>query len=101
MFSTHVFSIDLSAPLHALKNKEYEKSIQLYQQIETQGYQGADMYQNMAIASSAIGKDVEAIIYLEKALKYKPENQEITQLLSATLKRNSKIVLDIHYVADI
>jgi hypothetical protein len=91
MFSTYVFSIDLSAPLHALKNKEYEKSLQLYQQIETQGYQGADMYQNMAIASSAIGKDVEAIIYLEKALKYKPENQELTQLLSATLKRNSKI----------
>ncbi len=91
MFSTYVFSIDLSAPLHALKNKEYEKSLQLYQKIETQGYQGADMYQNMAIASSAIGKDVEAIIYLEKALKYKPENQELTQLLSATLKRNSKI----------
>lgn len=89
--SLSVWAVDVSAPLQALKSKQYEKAFKQYQDLEKQGYQSGDMYQNMAVAALALGKDVDAIIYIEKALKFKPGNNDLSQLLSSVLKRNSKI----------
>jgi tetratricopeptide (TPR) repeat protein len=94
LFSVKAWSTDLTVPLQALKNKEYEKALMLYKEIEKDGEYSSDIYQNMAVASLSLGKDVEAIIYIEKALKLKPENDELKQLLSSVHKRNSKIESD-------
>lgn len=90
-FNINVWGTDTSVPLQALKNKEYEKSLKLYQEIEKQGYQSGDMYQNMSVAAMSLNKDINAIIYAEKALKFKPGNKDLSEMLSTILKRNSKI----------
>lgn len=91
VLSIEVWAADLVKPFQALKNKEYDKALTLYKQIENAGKCSSEMYQNMSVAAVSLGKDVEAIIYIEKALKLNPENNELKELLALVLKRNSKI----------
>jgi tetratricopeptide (TPR) repeat protein len=75
----------------ALSKKEFQTALALYKQIEQDGEGGAGMYQNMALASAALHDDASAILYLEKAQKYAPNNPKIHENLISILKRNSQL----------
>lgn len=76
---------------NALAKKDFETALNLYKKIELSGLVGAGMYQNMALAAAALHEDAKAILYLEKALKYAPNDASIMNNLAAILKRNSQL----------
>jgi len=76
---------------YALKNKEYQKALDIYFDIENEHKGSADMYQNMAIAAAESGQDALAILYYEKVLKINPGNKKIKRDLDVIRKRNTEL----------
>lgn len=72
----------------ALQDKNFKKALDLYISVENNHEGGAGMYQNMAIASAGVGQDAHAILYFEKALKYKPNDKTLQKDLSNIRKKN-------------
>lgn len=77
--------------VHALEQKDYQKAMQVFQSIEKNNEGGAGLYQNMALAATSLGDDAKAILYLEKALKYAPNDSKIKDNLHLVLQRNSQL----------
>lgn len=76
---------------HALKNKEYQKALDIYFDIENEHKGSPGMYQNMAIAAAESGQDALAILYYEKVLKINPGNKKIKKDLDVIRKRNTEL----------
>lgn len=76
---------------NALSKKEFQLALNSYSEIEKNGLGGTGVYQNMALAAAGLQQDALAILYLEKALKYAPNDRLIQENLSAIVKRNSQL----------
>jgi tetratricopeptide (TPR) repeat protein len=90
LFATFLFSqesVILEANI-ALQDKNFKKALDLYLSAEKNHKGGAGMYQNMAIASAGVGQDAFAILYYEKALKYKPNDKNLQKDLTTLRKKN-------------
>lgn len=77
--------------VQALEQKDYQKAMQAFITIENNNEGGAGLYQNMALAATSLGDDAKAILYLEKALKYSPNDAKIKENLQQILHRNSQL----------
>lgn len=75
----------------ALTKNEFQVALDIYKQIEKSGFGGPGLYQNMALAEVSLHRDPKAILYLEKALKYSPNEKSIVDNLQLIIKRNSEI----------
>ncbi len=75
----------------ALKNNSYKEAIDIYNNILSFGYVSPDLYFNMAVASNGLGNTSDAILYLQKALQYKPRDDKAQALYQAILNDNSEI----------
>jgi tetratricopeptide (TPR) repeat protein len=58
------------------KNEKFEKAIELYKQIESQGLSSSELYYNLGNSYYKINKVGPSIYYLEKALKINPLNED-------------------------
>jgi len=76
---------------NALTKNEFQVALDIYTQIEKSGFGGPGLYQNMALAAVSLHNDTKAILYLEKALKYSPNEKSIADNLQLIIKRNSEI----------
>lgn len=74
-----------------LKEHSYSEAIKLYNNLETSGKGGPDMYHNMAIANLNLGKQAEAIVYLQKGLKFRPADKSLMTLYQNILNDNAEI----------
>lgn len=71
---------------------EYQNALDIYSQIEQQGYVSAKLWYNMANAYYKLQEDGKAILYYEKALKLDPANADVKNNLEiARLKILDKI----------
>lgn len=61
----------------AYAGKDYAKASQLYQTLVDSGYQSANLYFNLGNAYYKLNKTAECILYLEKAKKLEPGNEDI------------------------
>jgi hypothetical protein len=93
LFQSNIAANDalLEQAKNALIKKDFQTAMNLYSQIEKTGFGGSGLYQNMALASAGLHQDAMAILYLEKAQKYDPNNKQIQENLAAIIKRNSQI----------
>ncbi|MHB1686857.1 MAG: tetratricopeptide repeat protein [Ignavibacteriaceae bacterium] len=74
------------------QQKQYDKAISTYQNILTQGYEGASVYYNLGNSFYREGKLGYAIFYYEKALRLSPGDEDIIHnLLIANSKTVDKI----------
>lgn len=76
---------------NALTQKDFQTALDIYSKVESSAMSSASMYQNMALAYAGLHQDGMAILYLEKALKYKPNDPSLNENLNAIVKRNSQI----------
>lgn len=74
-----------------LKEHSYSEAIKLYSNLEASGKGGPDMYHNMAIANLNLGKQAEAIVYLQKGLKFSPADKSLMTLYQNILNNNAEI----------
>lgn len=71
---------------------EYQNALDIYSQIEQQGYVSVKLWYNMANAYYKLQEDGKAILYYEKALKLDPANADVKNNLEiARLKILDKI----------
>lgn len=74
------------------RNGKYETAIEIYKQLENEGYEGASLFYNLGNAYYRLGKIGFAILYYEKALKISPLDEEIKHNLQfANLSTVDKI----------
>lgn len=59
------------------KNEKFDKAIELYQQIASQGKISVELYYNLGNSYYKINKVGPAIYYYEKALKINPSNEDV------------------------
>lgn len=74
-----------------LKEQSYSEAIKLYSSLEASGKGSPEMYHNMAIANLNLGKQAEAIVYLQKGLKFSPADKSLLALYQNTLNNNAEI----------
>jgi len=89
-FLIHQESV-LKEAILSLQNKKFDKALELYLSIENDHKGGAGLYQNMAIAAVGLSRDAQAILYYEKALKYKPNDKVLQKDLSILRKKNPSL----------
>lgn len=65
----------------AYKNTQYEKALQYFTNIEQQGYKSAYLYYNIGNSYFKLNNIPKAILYYEKALLLKPNDEDITHNL--------------------
>jgi len=63
-------------------NEDYQHALESYQQILQSGYESAELYYNMGNAYYKLNKIPSAILYYEKALVLKPNDEDIRFNLS-------------------
>ncbi len=73
----------------ALDQKDFTTALQMYKMIEQQGYGGESMFRNMAYAAISTNADADAILYLEKALKFNPNDSKLKQHLDQIRSKNN------------
>lgn len=66
----------------AFKAKDYIKARQLYLDLQNNGFEGPGMYHNLGLCASALNNKAESILYLEKAIKFAPNQSKILQDLN-------------------
>lgn len=74
-----------------LKEQSYSEAIKLYSSLEESGKGSPDMYHNMAIANLNLGKQADAIVYLQKGLKFSPADKSLMTLYQNILNNNAEI----------
>lgn len=93
--SSYLYSLDDEIMVQSAQNflieKEYEKALKLYHDIENEQYYSFGLYKNMAIAYAGLDKDAFAILYYERALKLSPLDSDIQSDLEAIRKRNPEL----------
>lgn len=72
-FAQHTALIDSANAYYT--NAEYEKAIEAYQQIVTEGYQSAELYYNLGNAYYKSNKIAYAIANYERSLKLNPNDE--------------------------
>lgn len=78
---------------NAYQKGSYELSIEKYNQLIEQGYQGLSLYYNLGNAYYRVGKIGKAILYYEKALKIKSSDKDVAHNLELA-KLNTKDKVD-------
>lgn len=88
----------LSSPNQNLKkgndlfiNGKYLEAIREYKKVENEAFGGYGLYTNIAKAYALLNDDPKAIIYYEKALKYRPYDTQLKAELSAIYRRNPEV----------
>jgi tetratricopeptide (TPR) repeat protein len=71
------------------QNKDYENSINEYEKLVNDGYEGASLYYNLGNAYYRTNRLGYAILYYEKALKISPNDEDIQHNLALA---NSKTI---------
>lgn len=61
---------------------DYQKSIELYEKLLSEGYSGASLHYNLANAYYRVGKIGLAILHYEKAKKFLPNDEDINHNLN-------------------
>lgn len=79
---------------NALKARNYSEAITQYAKLDASGNGSAPMYFNMAIANTNLDKPAEAIVYLQKALKFNPGNTEAKELYQKILNDHPEIEVE-------
>jgi len=64
------------------RNAEYDKAINIYEQLRSEGYKGTSLYYNLANSYYRIGKIGYAILNYERALKLSPSNEDVKHNLA-------------------
>jgi len=59
------------------RNNEFDKAIEIYKQLENEGYQGTSLYFNLANSYYRIGKLGYAILNYERALQLSPADEDV------------------------
>ena len=75
----------------AFKKGLYQKALEDYKKTENFGLGGAGLYTNTARTHSQLRNDAQAILYYEKALKIKPNDETLKTELSNIIKRNPEL----------
>lgn len=85
LFSSTYASSDVEKNFKDANNQflsgDYQKSIEAYEKIISEGYSGASLYYNLANAYYRVGKIGLAILYYEKAKLYDPYDEDINHNL--------------------
>jgi tetratricopeptide (TPR) repeat protein len=99
LFLSSSFSLqaqDINQANQAYENKEYEKALQIYKQIEKQEA-SAELYNNIANTYFRLSDYVNSTLYYEKALKLSPRN-EIYQTNNKISK--TRLMGDVYKIPD-
>ncbi|MCW8822564.1 MAG: tetratricopeptide repeat protein, partial [Ignavibacteriaceae bacterium] len=64
------------------RNAEYDKAINIYEQLISEGYKGTSLYYNLANSYYRIGKLGYAILNYERALKISPSDEDVKHNLA-------------------
>lgn len=99
LFFSSSFSLqaqDINQANQAYENKEYEKALQIYKQIEKQET-SAELYNNIANTYFRLSDYVNSTLYYEKALKLSPRN-EIYQTNNKISK--TRLMGDVYKIPD-
>jgi uncharacterized protein YgiM (DUF1202 family) len=64
------------------QQKQYDKAVQLYEEIISSGYEGVSLFYNLGNAYYRLGNLGHAILYYEKALKLDPGDYDIRHNLN-------------------
>jgi tetratricopeptide (TPR) repeat protein len=74
------------------QQKQYDKSVQLYEELVNEGYEGVSLYYNLGNAYYRLDNLGYAILYYEKALKLAPVDEDIRHNLRlANAKTTDKL----------
>lgn len=73
----------------ALDQKDFATALKLYKMVEQQGFGDEGMYRNMAYSAISIHAEADAILYLEKSLKYDPNNAKLKLHLEQLRSKNN------------
>ncbi len=71
---------------------KYKESIEAYKKVESNNMGGFGLYSNMGRAYAFLGQDALAILYLEKALKFSPNDELIKKDLHVIRMRVPDLV---------
>lgn len=90
-FSSDTENLFLKGNEH-FQNKEYDKAIEIYEQLVDEGYEGTSLYFNLGNSYYRTGKLGYAILYYERALKLSPGDSDTEFNLSlANLRTVDKV----------
>ena len=64
------------------RNAEFDKAIDIYEQLRSEGYKGTSLYYNLANSYYRIGKLGYAILNYERALKISPSDDDVKHNLA-------------------
>jgi tetratricopeptide (TPR) repeat protein len=64
------------------RNGEFDKSIKIYEDLRSEGYEGASLYFNLANSYYRLGKLGYAILNYERALKNSPSDEDVKHNLA-------------------
>ncbi len=64
------------------QNEEYQKALEVYQEVFRSGYESAELYYNIGNCYYRKGEIGNAILFYEKALKLNPDDEDINYNLS-------------------
>jgi len=64
------------------RNGEFDKSIKIYEDLRSEGYEGTSLYFNLANSYYRIGRLGYAILNYERALKYSPSDEDVKHNLA-------------------
>lgn len=74
---------------NAYKRADYNRSIELYNQILSNGYESSELYYNIGNAFFKTNDIANAVYHYEKALKLNPSNEDIKYNLAVAYNRTS------------
>jgi tetratricopeptide (TPR) repeat protein len=78
-------------------NREYNMAAKCYNEVITRGFESGELYYNLGNACYKQNKLAEAILYYEKALLFKPGDEDIRQNLAIA---NARIIDKIDSIPD-
>lgn len=79
--------------LTAQQARKPQEALQLYKELEKQGYSSSELLANMGLAYSEIEEPGQAALYLERALRQNPKNYVARQNLKALRQKLEKPIV--------
>ena len=69
------------------ENKQYKEALDIWYRLVQSGNTGAGIYYNIGVAESMLQNTSKAVLAFEKAVRFKPSDQKITEALTRERKK--------------